>query len=376
MRRLSFLSAMLLSVAALPAQATATPHYKVTLLSNWNGNGVVPLGVNSAGKIVGYGVDPDVYGARAVAWDLNGNISALSPWYGLAWGVNEAGVAVGSAFNSPNCCTLPSAFFANGSVQYLPSPHGEYMLALNNVGSAAGSTFTYGSDGVPYEHAALYSDGAMHDLGAFGDRGTSRGEAINDSNQVAGYSSFTNTSGDTHAFLYDNGVMNDLGTLGGSSSSAWGINNAGTVVGTSEIGDAFYTAHAFVYSGGTMHELATLGQGDQVTAAAWQINNAGQIIGYSEISAHGDAHATLWQDDQLYDLNALLGPSGSGWTLQYADAISNNGYIVGTGLFNGVERAFLLTPGSVPEPASWALMLAGFGLVGGTLRKRRVPAAA
>nr|WP_295113528.1 PEPxxWA-CTERM sorting domain-containing protein [uncultured Caulobacter sp.] len=29
------------------------------------------------------------------------------------------------------------------------------------------------------------------------------------------------------------------------------------------------------------------------------------------------------------------------------------------------------TPGAVPEPATWAMMLAGFGLLGGELRRRR-----
>lgn len=38
--------------------------------------------------------------------------------------------------------------------------------------------------------------------------------------------------------------------------------------------------------------------------------------------------------------------------------------IAGTALTAG-------TPGSVPEPASWALMLAGFGMVGATVRRRR-----
>jgi hypothetical protein len=28
-------------------------------------------------------------------------------------------------------------------------------------------------------------------------------------------------------------------------------------------------------------------------------------------------------------------------------------------------------PAAVPEPASWAMMLGGFGLVGGALRRRR-----
>ena len=33
--------------------------------------------------------------------------------------------------------------------------------------------------------------------------------------------------------------------------------------------------------------------------------------------------------------------------------------------------AFVLSTGAVPEPASWALMISGFGLVGGALRTRR-----
>jgi len=39
---------------------------------------------------------------------------------------------------------------------------------------------------------------------------------------------------------------------------------------------------------------------------------------------------------------------------------------------NGQEHAFYLTgAGGAPEPASWALMIAGFGLAGATLRRRR-----
>lgn len=42
----------------------------------------------------------------------------------------------------------------------------------------------------------------------------------------------------------------------------------------------------------------------------------------------------------------------------------------------GMFAAEDLSPGAVPEPTTWALMLAGFGLAGATLRRRRAIAAA
>lgn len=55
----------------------------------------------------------------------------------------------------------------------------------------------------------------------------------------------------------------------------------------------------------------------------------------------------------MLDLNSLI-PSGSGWTLTEAYAINSSGQIVGSGIVNGVEHAFLLTdpPASVPEPST------------------------
>jgi hypothetical protein len=59
-------------------------------------------------------------------------------------------------------------------------------------------------------------------------------------------------------------------------------------------------------------------------------------------------------------------------------------FAVATAFDNGVAGPFALTiagpgtatligdEGAVPEPASWAMMIAGFGLVGGALRRRTV----
>ena len=44
---------------------------------------------------------------------------------------------------------------------------------------------------------------------------------------------------------------------------------------------------------------------------------------------------------------------------------------VGDGNFGDNSGSFRITVSDAPEPASWALMLGGFGLVGGAMRSRR-----
>jgi hypothetical protein len=52
---------------------------------------------------------------------------------------------------------------------------------------------------------------------------------------------------------------------------------------------------------------------------------------------------------------------------------------VGSGQFNfggdGGQAIFAYNSGAVPEPASWAMMIAGFGLVGAAMRRRALAAA-
>ena len=56
----------------------------------------------------------------------------------------------------------------------------------------------------------------------------------------------------------------------------------------------------------------------------------------------------------MIDLNLLI-PPDSGWILQSAAGINDAGQIVGNGLFGSEQTAFLLTPVSTPEPATFGL---------------------
>jgi hypothetical protein len=69
------------------------------------------------------------------------------------------------------------------------------------------------------------------------------------------------------------------------------------------------------------------------------------------------AHAFIYRDGAMHDLNDLARTADAGWILSSARAINGSGQIVGFGTHHGETAAFLLTPASsarvnVPLPDS------------------------
>jgi probable HAF family extracellular repeat protein len=236
-----------------------------------------------------------------------------------------------------------------------------YGNAINNTGQVTGY-----SDTPSGNHAFLFSNGQMTDLGTLAGFTQSAGNGINNAGQVTGSSNnFGVFSG--HAFLYSNGQMTDLGTLDASGSPnaySYGnaINNAGQITGVSTTSSG--SGHAFLYINGQMTDLGTPANFEG-SSEGTAINDAGQVTGsLNSGPGPGRTFAFVYSQGQMMDLNDLIDPTLD-ITLTSAPGVNNRGQIVA----NGGPRpepfpsghAYLLTPVAVPEPSTCALL--GFPLL-------------
>ncbi|HZZ43732.1 MAG TPA: hypothetical protein VFE58_12405 [Tepidisphaeraceae bacterium] len=366
----SYLIVFVLSHAAIGQVAGS---YKISSIGGIPDNGFyVPTDINSSGEVVGF---LDGRPMQAFIFSKTGmtSLSTFGESASLAYGINDSGEVTGYSSVASTGVPQHAFLYSNGAMIDLGSLGNEsFGQAINNNGQIAGY-YTI-ADGTNY-HAFLYSNGTMTDIGVLPGTADTQAAGVNDSGEVVG-ESYLSGGYNYHAFVYVDGTMTDLGTLGGEISSASAINNAGQIVGKASLGVlATYfnshsslsidEAHAFLYSSGTMTDLGTLG-GYQSQADA--INNLGQIVGESDITPGSYAeHAFLYFDGTMIDLNSLIDPA-TGWVLNEATGINDRGQIIGNGMYDGQQEAFLLTPsGVVPEPTIYGVFMLGvFGV-----RRRR-----
>jgi probable HAF family extracellular repeat protein len=148
-------------------------------------------------------------------------------------------------------------------------------------------------------HAVLFDDGEVIDLGVLPGKKNSFGLALNNGGRAVGES--LDPIGNVRATLFRHGKVIDLGALpGGQSSMADGINDHDAVVGssTSVAGNpgAFpIPFHAALFEHGKVVELGSfMGVSPAAdVSTARSINDGGLIVG-SSVDSAGNTRAVLW----------------------------------------------------------------------------------
>src|SRR5216117_549758 len=124
--------------------------------------------------------------------------------------------------------------------------------------------------------------------------------------------------------------MRDLGTLGGPdalASPGCANERSGLVTGFSFINSTpnpdtgAPTAHAFLWQDGRMIDIQTFGGtlvSGELDAGALCVNNRGQVAGASTLPGDSILHPFLWEHGVLTDLGTLGGDFGLVWWLNDA----------------------------------------------------------
>lgn len=266
-----------------------------------------------------------------------------------AFGVNDAGEVAGRSTTDQADETLtpvelrgatPPVFFGPAGPRLIPLIHSDFdgwAYALNNRHQVVGRGFAFDTLGfLPF----LWEDGVYHDLPEPPEMAT-LGEAlaINDAGQVVGFVvPFAEPSAPPRAIFWEGTTSARLlaGPVG-SASTAYGINATGFTVGALTVDAA--TEQRVTYPvgwQGALQGAATALAGD-VPGTAYAVNSQGIAVGTTAVGA------TLFGLGSAYELRPRV-TNGEGWQLAAARAINDNGLIIGTGMFNGEARGFLLTP--------------------------------
>lgn len=313
--------------------------------------------VNAAGVVVGMSVDMATFASRPMIY-RDGVLAPLpvlgSSSGGSADDLNNDGVIVGSLSGEDNT-PRPVRWAADGTPFALPTLGGDLGVAegVNDQGQIVGWSWTAEGN----QHATLWDGDVPVDLGTVGEGEYSGATDINENGLIVGYTATTFMAPEGAAGLpytaviWTDGTPTLLPPIGGFDAWALGINDAGVVIGVSTTAEEQFAfgdgSHAVLWVDGTPTDLGALPGGDRSVATA--INGAGFIVGYAavipgdETYVLGEHHACLWVAGELYDLNDLI-PADSGWVLDRANGINDDGLIVGAGLLNGEGRAFLLVP--------------------------------
>lgn len=195
------------------------------------------LAMNDRGQIVGWS------GPHAVLWQ-KGRIVDLGTLPGhttsFALAINERGQVLGHSYSPGG--DVHEVLWKGGKIIDLGVREDWSEAAINDRGQIVLER--------PFGRAVLCEKGEVRALGTLG--GSSSYPAdINNRGQIVGHS-YTKREQEDHAFLWQNGKMTDLGTLPGmKTSGAVAINERGQIVGWSKTKDGHDRAVLWTLKRGT-----------------------------------------------------------------------------------------------------------------------------
>jgi hypothetical protein len=244
-----------------------------------------PRAINNAGWIVGEAMNTGFGVFRATRWDAASGIffelSGLNPFLDT------------SSF----AWALSSSATGNRVI-------GESQIFLNGVSATTTALHAFRTQPSTDPQPIAQSDDLGNSLAS--ETSSSGSRAINSLSEIVGYSAFSAT--EQRASYKD-----------GNSGKNKGWRSFGVLSGGSGVG---------------------------VSSLALGLNDLGLTVGWSRSST--GYKAVVWENYQTpvaTDLNLKIPVADRpNWVLQYATGINASGKIIGYGLKNGQQRAFLLTP--------------------------------
>ncbi|MFH1814330.1 MAG: hypothetical protein ABIF28_09220 [Pseudomonadota bacterium] len=341
---------------------------------NWGVTRVGPMlfgaqALNNAGQVATVDLDPLTGMPRAVVWQ-NAALSIIGFLPGGsasgAFGINNLGHVVGTSTAEitdalGNTVLGTRAFVAEkGAMTALESLPGgvldDWAYDISDSGYIVGSSRVASGN-----RAVMWKDGRVMDLGSSPELDATdenySASRVNNGGQAIG--SMWSSSGNFLGFVWTDGKMTDLGEWIPSD-----INDSGFVTLTRNFrnADGHLEEHAGMWQDGYLTDLGTFGG---QSARFNGINQSGQVVG-SGRSQSGLDYAFVWNNGVVRDLNSIAEISMHGVVFTSALSINERGEMLALS-----NDGFVYLISSVPEPETYASLLAGLICVGAFTRGSR-----
>lgn len=341
------------------ASVLAVPSYTIVEIGRVNTTDTVSQGfrVSSNGIATGRSVAPGTTGAVAYTWTQAGGIVGLpnlttpARAFSVGNGVNDNGVVVGTGATSLSGSSPLPLIWQGGVVSQLPLPAGQTLGRANDVNNSLRAVGSAG--GGSLERGVIYDGGSASIVTATTSTGcfVTTLFGINQAGLSVGNGIDPGNAARNVGFVYDSvmGSAFEVGALPGMNGAlCFDVSDAGHIVGSSMLNQGSGTPYIYTIAGGMTAIPLAAGTSQ---GSARGVNSSGWVVG---TDSGAFAIPFLWDGTQTYRLQDLI-PGGTGWDLSTntsssALGISNDGIIVGTGVFNGAIRAYAMIP--VPEPTA------------------------